>query len=83
MLLIQMDDESTQLDVCDAEIFFLLRFRLLLHVGHVFSRAVTDTEHQSQITFCAAVTYYHETETEYSAFQTIVRSSQVFKNIFQ
>lgn len=64
-----MDDESTQLDVCDAEIFFLLRFRLLLHIGHVFSRAVTDTEHQSQITFCAAVTYYHETETEYSAFK--------------
>lgn len=62
---------------------FSAPFPITLHVGHVFSRAVTDTEHQSQITFCAAVTYYHETEAEYSAFQTIVRSSQVFKNIFQ
>lgn len=66
--------------------YFLLRFRLLLHVGHVFSRAVTDTEHQSQITFCsicAAVTYYSESEAECPAFQMFVRSSQVFKNIFQ
>lgn len=78
-----MDDESTQLDVCDAEIFFLLRFRLLLHVGHVFSRAVTDTEHQSQITFFCSCNLLSWNWNWIFCLQMFVRSSQVFKNIFQ
>lgn len=78
-----MDDESTQLDVCDAEIFFLLRFRLLLHIGHVFSRAVTDTEHQSQITFFCSCNLLSWNWNWIFCLQMFVRSSQVFKNIFQ
>lgn len=79
-----MDDESTQLDVCDAEIYFFCSVSDYFCTSDMFSVEPSQILNISlRLNFFAAVTYYHETEAEYSALQMFVRSSQVFKNIFQ